>query len=88
MWHTGRDSNPQPSEPESDALSIEPPVRLPKYYSKTNRVCKERKPSDLVDRGRTGKKRNVNALFVLPSTHCNQNSNNTSPAPTAVPDGA
>ena len=28
IWHTGRDSNPQPSEPESDALSIEPPVRL------------------------------------------------------------
>ena len=28
MWYTGRDSNPQPSEPESDALSIEPPVRL------------------------------------------------------------
>ena len=25
-WYTGRDSNPQPSEPESDALSIEPPV--------------------------------------------------------------
>ena len=28
FWYTGRDSNPQPSEPESDALSIEPPVRL------------------------------------------------------------
>ena len=28
-WYTGRDSNPQPSEPESDALSIEPPVHLP-----------------------------------------------------------
>ena len=26
IWYTGRDSNPQPSEPESDALSIEPPV--------------------------------------------------------------
>ena len=26
LWYTGRDSNPQPSEPESDALSIEPPV--------------------------------------------------------------
>ena len=26
VWYTGRDSNPQPSEPESDALSIEPPV--------------------------------------------------------------
>ena len=25
--YTGRDSNPQPSEPESDALSIEPPAR-------------------------------------------------------------
>ena len=34
FWHAGRDSNPQPSEPESDALSIEPPARLPKYYSK------------------------------------------------------
>ena len=30
-WYTGRDSNPQPSEPESDALSIEPPVHL--FYS-------------------------------------------------------
>ena len=29
-WHTGRDSNPQPSEPESDALSIEPPVHSAK----------------------------------------------------------
>ena len=28
FWYTGRDSNPQPSEPESDALSIEPPVHL------------------------------------------------------------
>ena len=28
-WYAGRDSNPQPSEPESDALSIEPPVHLP-----------------------------------------------------------
>ena len=28
IWYTGRDSNPQPSEPESDALSIEPPVHL------------------------------------------------------------
>ena len=28
LWYTGRDSNPQPSEPESDALSIEPPVHL------------------------------------------------------------
>ena len=26
LGYTGRDSNPQPSEPESDALSIEPPV--------------------------------------------------------------
>lgn len=26
-WYAGRDSNPQPSEPESDALSIEPPAR-------------------------------------------------------------
>lgn len=24
IWYAGRDSNPQPSEPESDALSIEP----------------------------------------------------------------
>ena len=31
FWYTGRDSNPQPSEPESDALSIEPPVHL--HYS-------------------------------------------------------
>ena len=28
IWYTGRDSNPQPSEPESDALSIEPPAHL------------------------------------------------------------
>ena len=28
IWHAGRDSNPQPSEPESDALSIEPPAHL------------------------------------------------------------
>lgn len=27
IWYAGRDSNPQPSEPESDALSIEPPAR-------------------------------------------------------------
>ena len=33
FWYTGRDSNPQPSEPESDALSIEPPVHL--LYSLT-----------------------------------------------------
>ena len=26
FWYAGRDSNPQPSEPESDALSIEPPA--------------------------------------------------------------
>ncbi len=26
-WHTGRDLNPQPSDPKSDALSIELPVR-------------------------------------------------------------
>ena len=32
FWYTGRDSNPQPSEPESDALSIEPPVHLLKAY--------------------------------------------------------
>ena len=42
IWYTGRDSNPQPSEPESDALSIEPPVRLirPDYYSRIPPVCK------------------------------------------------
>ena len=28
FWYAGRDSNPQPSEPESDALSIEPPAHL------------------------------------------------------------
>ena len=28
IWYAGRDSNPQPSEPESDALSIEPPAHL------------------------------------------------------------
>ena len=28
VWHAGRDSNPQPSEPESDALSIEPPALI------------------------------------------------------------
>ena len=27
-WYAGRDSNPQPSEPESDALSIEPPAHI------------------------------------------------------------
>ena len=42
LWYTGRDSNPQPSEPESDALSIEPPVHflMPKYYSILFDVCK------------------------------------------------
>ena len=42
-WYTGRDSNPQPSEPESDALSIEPPVHFsqPSYYSNISRFCKE-----------------------------------------------
>ena len=42
VWYTGRDSNPQPSEPESDALSIEPPVHAlqPCYYSNLSRVCK------------------------------------------------
>ena len=33
LWYAGRDSNPQPSEPESDALSIEPPAHL--LYSLT-----------------------------------------------------
>ena len=28
FWHAGRDSNPQPSEPESDALSVEPPAHI------------------------------------------------------------
>ena len=28
IWYAGRDSNPQPSEPESDALSIEPLARI------------------------------------------------------------
>ena len=28
FWYAGRDSNPQPSEPESDALSIEPPAHI------------------------------------------------------------
>ena len=42
IWYTGRDSNPQPSEPESDALSIEPPVHAsqPCYYSNLFPVCK------------------------------------------------
>ena len=41
-WYTGRDSNPQPSEPESDALSIEPPVHAsqPRYYSRLSLFCK------------------------------------------------
>ena len=46
IWYTGRDSNPQPSEPESDALSIEPPVHLssqPSYYNPSFSVCKEEK---------------------------------------------
>ena len=43
FWYTGRDSNPQPSEPESDALSIEPPVRFLQlsYYSSLLSLCKE-----------------------------------------------
>ena len=35
-WHARRDSNPQPSEPESDALSIEPLALIficANYYS-------------------------------------------------------
>ena len=45
IWYTGRDSNPQPSEPDSDALSIEPPVRAWQlcYYSNLLRVCKDQK---------------------------------------------
>ena len=39
-WYAGRDSNPQPSEPESDALSIEPPAHKLSYYSKLWCVCK------------------------------------------------
>ena len=43
FWYAGRDSNPQPSEPESDALSIEPPAHFlkPSYYSRLSLVCKE-----------------------------------------------
>ena len=43
FWYAGRDSNPQPSEPESDALSIEPPAHLilPMYYNSLFFVCKE-----------------------------------------------
>ena len=43
FWYAGRDSNPQPSEPESDALSIEPPSHFskPNYYSRLSRFCKE-----------------------------------------------
>ena len=40
LWYTGRDSNPQPSEPESDALSIEPPVHVPVYYNRLSPFCK------------------------------------------------
>ena len=39
-WYTGRDSTPHPSEPESDALSIEPPVHRSTYYSRIFTVCK------------------------------------------------
>ena len=43
IWYAGRDSNPQPSEPESDALSIEPPAHAlqPSYYSRILPFCKE-----------------------------------------------
>ena len=43
FWYAGRDSNPQPSEPESDALSIEPPAHFSKlnHYSRLCRFCKE-----------------------------------------------
>lgn len=35
LWHARRDSNPQPSEPESDALSIEPLAHFSEiYYSR------------------------------------------------------
>lgn len=43
LWHARRDSNPQPSEPESDALSIEPLAhtpQVPEYYSRVWTVCK------------------------------------------------
>ena len=39
-WYARRDSNPQPSEPESDALSIEPLARLPVYYNTRCRKIK------------------------------------------------
>ena len=37
LWYAGRDSNPQPSEPESDALSIEPPAHFQPSLSRINR---------------------------------------------------
>ena len=40
LWHARRDSNPQPSEPESDALSIEPLAHRFAYYSKIFSRCK------------------------------------------------
>ena len=32
FWYARRDSNPQPSEPESDALSVEPLALTGRYY--------------------------------------------------------
>ena len=48
-WYAGRDSNPQPSEPESDALSIEPPAHssIPRYYSTNVWICKEQKQNNI-----------------------------------------
>ncbi len=59
-WYTGRDSNPQPSEPESDALSIEPPVHLclqPSYYNPSFSICKGGKRKIL--------RRNIRPLLPL-----------------------
>ncbi len=48
LWHARRDSNPQHSEPESDALSIElrthakRSFRALNYYNKDFLVCKEK----------------------------------------------
>lgn len=44
-WYARRDSNPQPSEPESDALSIEPLAHInlncKADYSRFSKFCKE-----------------------------------------------
>ena len=45
LWYARRDSNPQPSEPESDALSIEPLAHInfncKADYSRFSKFCKE-----------------------------------------------